>query len=667
MKNSSKSIVKVKVLLPVLVIVIAAMMPPPVSAQKGDLSTVFTVPDNMYIPAGCREYGGAVFTGDAVGAGTDANIYLTINGDRGSTGEINITKGNSTTNNTSDPCSINGTEFKLVKYGSNLVAGGDVDYKDNLNERNTSYLIAIWARDVGNIRSITVRSDNFGSDPAWLLKEIDVDDNVFWFDTWLQSGSLSATATPLNKNKVFKYDITIYTGDVTGAGTDANIDLTIYGDGQQKTFRLNPLISGNAFERNQTDTLTLKNVGILTVDKITLTSDNSYAGAAWYLGWIDIKVAGYENPGRFTCNCWIDSDNPSRTLTSDFVKSQTPGNLTPEQLQQYKQAVLDWYNQQKGSSNNNPSARGGFQLLNNNPSAPPQNTKNPASIPKNPANTVSLERQCFDQVQGKVAWNTAGDKTWGEPNLRALCKGTQNPARTIACFKAKMPQLGWKTATAQCAGGVGGTGKKPLGLSTNPPSNSSATKLPGLARDIDVKNGSVWVIGTQPVSGGYHIRHLINGKWQLIDGGAIHIAVDNSGNPWVVHSDGTIFRRSGNTWTVVPPPRGYTARDIAITRGGVVWIVTDAGSVTSWTGAGWTNLFALNAKEIIALPNPDTLQVVDNNGKRWTRQSDGSWLIQPDASGLAGKYVEFAVDADGTKWGIDSSFSIWKIGTGSQK
>lgn len=49
-----------------------------------------------------------------------------------------------------------------------------------------------------------------------------------------------------------------------------------------------------------------------------------------------------------------------------------------------------------------------------------------------------MEQQCFDMVQGKVAWDKAGSTSWQEGNLRSLCAGTTNPQGTIDCFKTKI-------------------------------------------------------------------------------------------------------------------------------------------------------------------------------------------------------------------------------------
>ena len=51
---------------------------------------------------------------------------------------------------------------------------------------------------------------------------------------------------------------------------------------------------------------------------------------------------------------------------------------------------------------------------------------------------TALEQQCMSAVQGKVAYDQAGNKTWNEGNLRNLCQGTTNPTATIACFQGQI-------------------------------------------------------------------------------------------------------------------------------------------------------------------------------------------------------------------------------------
>ncbi len=203
---------------------------------------------------------------------------------------------------------------------------------------------------------------------------------------------------------------------------------------------------------------------------------------------------------------------------------------------------------------------------------------------------------------------------------------------------------------------------------TSPTSNGTVQTANsfGTARDIDAKNGAVWIIGTDAINNEFGIYHLTGSSWTKVDGGARRVAVDNTGIPWVITSIGMIFRRENNSWKVIPGPNGATPLDIAISNSGEVWIVSDNGTVSRWTGSGWTNLIAISARRVIFTPNPDTFQIVDENGKRFVRQSGTSWIAATDASGMADKYIEFAVDGD-TKWGIDSSFNIQKLGGGQSQ
>lgn len=380
-------------------------------------------------------------------------------------------------------------------------------------------------------------------------------------------------------------------------------------------------------------------------------------------------------------------------------------------------------------------------------------------------NIAQNEQDCFNQVQNKVAYDTAGNKTWNENNIKSLCRGTTNPPATISCFSQKMPQMGWAKASQECAAtnissqtqrvnqmpvpsqnqltstgislegnwvmyddkgvkfdktakisqsganisinngygtnstavlngnslktsdGLSGTISsdgtkinwtinyvwvKQTSTSATTPNNPqvSPNSLPAKsltkARDVDAKNGVVWAIGINSVPGGYGIYKFDGSSWTQIEGGATRIAVDNSGNPWIINADGTIFRRTGDAWTVIAGPNGATALDIAISNSGEVWIASDNGMVSRWTGSGWTNLIAISARKVIFIPNPDTFQIVDENGKRFVRESGTSWIATTDASGMADKYIEFAVDGE-TKWGIDSSFNIQRLSGGQSQ
>ena len=116
--------------------------------------------------------------------------------------------------------------------------------------------------------------------------------------------------------------------------------------------------------------------------------------------------------------------------------------------------------------------------------------------------------------------------------------------------------------------------------------------MSGSAKDIDIGNdGSIWVIGTNPVAGGYGIYRWTDAGWQGVDGGAVRIAVQPNGVPWVVNDSGYIFRWDGGNWNVIPG----RAKDIDIGSDGSVWAigtnpVAGGYGIYKWNGTGWNGI-----------------------------------------------------------------------------
>ncbi|MEQ1921060.1 MAG: hypothetical protein ABL952_01000 [Pyrinomonadaceae bacterium] len=70
----------------------------------------------------------------------------------------------------------------------------------------------------------------------------------------------------------------------------------------------------------------------------------------------------------------------------------------------------------------------------------------------NAQNYTQNEQDCYNQVQGKVAYDKAGNKKWSEANVRNLCKGTTYPARTIDCFNLSIANYNdWKRGISECS------------------------------------------------------------------------------------------------------------------------------------------------------------------------------------------------------------------------
>jgi len=123
----------------------------------------------------------------------------------------------------------------------------------------------------------------------------------------------------------------------------------------------------------------------------------------------------------------------------------------------------------------------------------------------------------------------------------------------------------------------------PASASTSP----AWTLRPGCATDVAVgAGGSVWVVGCNPVHGGFGIYRWNGSGWVGEPGGAFNVGVDSSGNAWVTNDVGQIYRWNGSGWTLLPG----CAVDIDV--GGSAWVtgcneVNGGFSIYRWNGSGW--------------------------------------------------------------------------------
>lgn len=75
-----------------------------------------------------------------------------------------------------------------------------------------------------------------------------------------------------------------------------------------------------------------------------------------------------------------------------------------------------------------------------------------AQVAANAQSYTPEEQNCFNMVQGKVAYDKAGNRTWSESNIRNLCKGTTNATQTIDCFSSKIAAgVDWSVASPACS------------------------------------------------------------------------------------------------------------------------------------------------------------------------------------------------------------------------
>jgi hypothetical protein len=158
------------------------------------------------------------------------------------------------------------------------------------------------------------------------------------------------------------------------------------------------------------------------------------------------------------------------------------------------------------------------------------------------------------------------------------------------------------------------------------------------AQDIAVSaSGIAWVIGTTCSGGDCEIKKLNNSTsaWETADSSGIRIDVTSSGVPWMIKSNGNIYKRSGATaltgkWTQV----AGCAKDISIGADNSVWILGCESayggySIKRWNASSKTWEVADGVAVRIAV-GPDGIPAVVT--------PDGWIYVRSEASALTGTW-----------------------------
>ncbi|GAB0202568.1 lipoxygenasey domain-containing protein 1 [Grus japonensis] len=271
-----------------------------------------------------------VLTGNVWGAGTDANVFLSIYGiGRGDTGE------------------------RQLKRSNNL----------NKFEKGQVDVFTIKAIDLGELKKLRIRHDNSGASPSWFLERVEIVDlkesTTYYFpcQRWLaveeddgqivrelvpvdeafvkkdseNDGQSLATLGLEQKAKSTTYTVKVKTGDKKNAGTDANVFITLYGSKDDtgivslKASKINK----NKFERGKIDEFTVESVDIGDLKKIKIGHDNKGNSTGWFLEWVEIDAPSLGQCLKFPCGRWLDKSEddgaiervifPAELQTTEYI------------------------------------------------------------------------------------------------------------------------------------------------------------------------------------------------------------------------------------------------------------------------------------------------------------------------------------------------------------
>lgn len=257
-----------------------------------------------------------VKTGNCNNASTDANVYLTICGKRADLPKKHL----------------------FNKYNAIKVENG---YKFRF-ERNSDHVFKIIGLDVGQIQHIIIEHDGKEINTSWFLQEITITNTkthrvwLFECNDWLSlDHGLGKTRIQLQPSHLLEkythtdYQIATVTGDKLGAGTDANVYITLFGPNNKRTPRLhlkNPEKGKELFGRGRTDLFKLSNVNYVgPLVKVRIEHDNTGSSPGWFLD--RVVVTDLKNPKvNYFCPCsrWLDKNEDDGLICRDLPANDDP-------------------------------------------------------------------------------------------------------------------------------------------------------------------------------------------------------------------------------------------------------------------------------------------------------------------------------------------------------
>ncbi|XP_063957148.1 lipoxygenase homology domain-containing protein 1-like [Lytechinus pictus] len=251
-----------------------------------------------------KKYGKTVYevvtvTGDRKGSGTDSNVYITLFGIRGTSKKMQLP----------------------TKPGSNPF------------ERGTSDIFQLKCNNVGPLKRIRIEHDNTGFGPGWFLERVVVTDSnnpkrgKFYFpcNQWLAKDEadgkicrdLIGSRDPLAVRKTHKYKVHVFTANKRNAGTDANVFITVFGEGGDSgEHKLDN--SKNNFERGREDEFVIDSIALGPLQKVRIGHDNTGPGPAWFLDKIIIDDLELNATYEFSCGRWLARDEDDDLITREL-------------------------------------------------------------------------------------------------------------------------------------------------------------------------------------------------------------------------------------------------------------------------------------------------------------------------------------------------------------
>ncbi|XP_010127568.1 PREDICTED: oxygen-regulated protein 1-like, partial [Chlamydotis macqueenii] len=257
-----------------------------------------------------RKWKVSVLTGDMPSAGTSSKVYITLYGDR----------------STSGPIFLDGEEGKLFQRGNEDI-------------------FTVTTGNIGHLYKIRIGHTNAGNSPAWHCEEVQLlnlsSGEQFSFPAhrwlaWDQADAEISMELPVLQQgqpilPVTLYEVHVTTGELWNAGTEADVYISIYGErGDTGSRQLLRSQKSKKFLKGQTDIFAVEAVHLGHLYKIVIGHNGLGSGNGWFLDKVVIKDPVTDLDYTFLCHRWLDEGQDDGSIAREVTVTDTstfPGTL----------------------------------------------------------------------------------------------------------------------------------------------------------------------------------------------------------------------------------------------------------------------------------------------------------------------------------------------------
>ncbi|CAF1514926.1 unnamed protein product [Adineta ricciae] len=244
-------------------------------------------------------------TGDEPKAGTDADVFLQMLGEKNSTNKLQLQP----------------IDFMAKKFE-----------KGRMNEFTYEF------DDLGEIKSVIIGHNEENPGEGWYLDWIEIDISMrnqiyrfpcyCWLDKDQDDGEIVRQLTFSNVTgasiTTVLYVITVTTGDKDRSGTNANVFLTIYGDRANSGERelKESTKPKSQFEQGKIDTFHMHMESLGTLREIYIRHDNTGFCPGWYLEHVMIRDSKANQDSRLVARRQRQFDLPRTISQLSFIHDE---------------------------------------------------------------------------------------------------------------------------------------------------------------------------------------------------------------------------------------------------------------------------------------------------------------------------------------------------------